>query len=148
MEFKWRFFTVAFVISLAVGALSNVSPFLFRMLDLTPESYAWTAFIIGVASFFVSPGLFFAAFYLMGRKTDLVVEFLSIVVPLFLGSWIGHLVGYFPLQFIYVVQHGNTFVGPWVLWFLWYVFSAAFSREFFVGFAALSMAYIVAKRSP
>jgi len=148
MEFRWKIFAVAFVIALAVGVLSNVPTFLFRMLNLTPQWFSWIALVVSVATFFVSPGLFFAAFYLIGGKIDIVAEFLSVVVPLFLGSWAGELIGYFPLQFIFVAQYGGTFIDPWSLGFLWYAFRAAFSYEFFVGFAALSMAYIVRKRSP
>jgi len=147
MEFKWRIFVVAFAFALVIGALSNVSQFLFRMFDLTPEEFSRIVSAISIATFFVSPVLLFACLYIMGGKIDLATEFLSIVVPLFLGSWSGHLIGYFPLQFIYIAQSGSTFVGTWVLWFMWYAFREAFSLEFFVGFAALSMAYITRKRS-
>jgi len=147
MEFKWRIFAVALVFSSVIGVLSNVSVFIFRMFDLTPEVYRWITFAISIVTFFVSPALLFACLYLMGRKIDLVAEFSSVVVPLFLGSWIGHLIGYFPLQLIYIALYGSTFVGPWGLWFIWYAFISAFSSEFFVGFAALSMAYIARKRS-
>jgi len=147
MEFKWKIFAVALVFSLVMGALSNVSLFVFRVFDLSPEAYGWIAFIIGVATFLVSPVLLFASFYLIGGKIDLEAEFLSVVVPLFLGSWLGHLVGYFPLQFSYMVWYGGSLVGPWVLGYVWYGFMMAFSLEFFAGFAALSMAYIARKRS-
>jgi len=154
MEFRWKIFAVAFVIALAVGVLSNVPTFLFsylfRTLRLTPEWYSWIALVLNVATFIVSPGLAFAAFYLMGGKIDIVVESLAVVVPLFLGSWVGHLIGYFPLQIILIAQSGGSFIDPWSLGFgfLWYAFRAAFSYEFFVGFSALSIAYIVRKRSP
>ena len=148
MEFKWRIFAVALVFSSVIGVLSNVSLFIFRMFDLTPEVYRWITFAISIVTFFVSPALLFACLYLMGRKIDLVAEFSSVVVPLFLGSWFGHLIGYFPLEFIRIFQNGGTFIGwTWGLWFLWYAFSKAFSLEFFAGFTALSMAYIVRKRS-
>jgi len=114
--------------------------------SLTPETYSWIASVTSVAAFFVSPALLFASFYLIGGKIDLASEFTSVVVPLFLGSWVGYLIGYFPLHFIYIAQYGGTFAGPWFLWFLWYAFVRAFSLEFFVGFAALSMAYITRKR--
>jgi len=147
MEFRWKIFAVAFLFSFVVGALSNVSSFLFRSVDLTPEVYGWITFAISVTSFFVSPVLLFASLYLMGRKIDLAMEFQSVVVPLFIGSWAGHLIGYFPFQLLYIARQGGTFTGPWVFWFLWYAFMTAFSLEFFAGFAALSMAYIAKKRS-
>jgi len=146
MKFKWKIFVVAFVFSFVIGALPNVSQFLFPVFSLTPETYSWIASVTSVAAFFVSPALLFASFYLIGGKIDLASEFTSVVVPLFLGSWVGYLIGYFPLHFIYIAQYGGTFAGPWFLWFLWYAFVRAFSLEFFVGFAALSMAYITRKR--
>jgi len=148
MVFNWRIFVVGFVFGLVIGALSNVSQFLFRMFDnLTPQMFSWITSVISVATFFISPVLLFACLYIMGEKIDLVTEFLSVVVPLFLGTWAGHLIGYFPLQFILIAWNGGTFAGPWVFWFMWYAFRAAFSLEFFVGFAALSMAYIARRRS-
>jgi len=149
MKFKWKIFVVAFLFSFVIGALPNVSQFLFQMFHSSlAEVFEWIMFALNVVSFFVSPLLLFASFYYMGRKIDLAAEFLSVVVSLFLGSWFGHLIGYFPLEFIRIFQNGGTFIGwTWGLWFLWYAFSKAFSLEFFAGFAALSMAYIVRKRS-
>jgi len=147
MEFKWRIFVIAFVFALVIGVLSNSFQFLYRMFDFSPEVYGWITFTIGVVTFFVSPVLLFASFYLTGQKIDLAAEFLSVVVPLFLGSWAGHVIGYFSLQYIYMVQYGGTYVGPWALWWVWYAFRTAFSFEFFVGFAALAMAYISRKLS-
>jgi len=147
MSFNWKIFVVAFVFSLATGILSNVSQYLFQMFDFSPEGYVWVSFSLNVAMFFVSPALLFAFLYVIGGKTDLAAEFKSVGVSLFLGSWIGHLIGYFPLQFVFIAQYGGSFVGPVGLWFLWYGFRTAFSMEFFVGFAAFSMAYIARKHS-
>lgn len=118
MEFKWRIFAVALLFSLMSGAISSISPFLPRILDLKPQEFAWVSFAVSVAAFFVSPVLLFAFLYLMGRKIDLVAEFSLVVVPLFLGSWFGHLIGYFPLQFFYIALFGSSFFGPWVLGFV------------------------------
>jgi hypothetical protein len=103
--------------------------------------------VMSMATFLVSPLLFFAVFYIIGHKMDLVAEFLSVVVPLFLGSWAGHLIGYFPLQFIHITLYGTTINWSWILWSFWYVFRTALSLEFFGGFTALSIAYITRKRS-
>ena len=147
MEFNWRIFLVASVFSLVIGALSNVSPLLFWTSDLGPETLAWISFAMSAVTFFVSPVLLFACFYLIGGKMDLVAEFRSVIVPLFLGSLAGHLIGYFSSQIVYIVWYSRTLSWLSIPWIVWYVFIRVFSYEFFVGFAALSMAYIVRKRS-
>jgi hypothetical protein len=143
---------VAFAFSLAKGILGNSSFLLFQMFNLEPLASSWVSLALTVLSSLVSPLLLFGVFYFMGKKIDLVAEFLSVVVPLFLGSLIGHLAGYFPLQILYILQFGGSldlaaslFLN--VLWIAWYVFWIAFSLEFFVAFTALSMSYIVEKRS-
>jgi len=102
---------------------------------------------VNMVTFLISPLLLFACFYIIGQKIDLTTDFLSVVLSLFLGAWIGHLIGSLSLQFIsYALYSGASFVS-WILWAMWYSFMVAFSLEFFVAFAALSMAYIVRKRS-
>jgi len=145
--FNWRIFVVALAFSLVISAISYLDQFLFMIFRFPPRDWAWIALLFSVASFVVSPVLLFAYFFFTGGKIDLAAEFSSVVVPLFLGSWVGHVVGYYTLQFLYLSQYGGTFLDPWVFGFLWYAFRIAFSFEFFVGFAALSMAYIARKRS-
>jgi len=147
MEFKWGIFLVALSFSLTIGALSNVSLFLYRIFDFTPEVFSWLNVALSAAAFFLSPVLLFVCLFLMGRNIDLVAEFLSVVVPLFIGSWVGHLIGYYSFYFLYIFQYDGSLVGPWIIGLVWHAFVTAFSAEFFVGFAALSMAYITTKRS-
>jgi len=144
MEFKLRIFVIAFVLSFATGALSTANLFLPR--TLRPDVFGLAWFILKVVEFFLNPVLVFVSFYLLGRKIDLVAEFMSVLLSLFLGSWFGHMTGYFSLQFTFITWYGGTFVVPTVLWVVWYAFTLAFSLEFFVGFTAFSMVYIVRKR--
>ena len=148
MNFNWRIFAIAFVFSLASGVLSNSLQLLYLWLRFTPETASWIGFGLGIASFVISPVLLFAVFYLIGENIDFVTQFQLVVVPLFVGSWIGHLAGDFSMQLIPVVSFGNVLLGPSGLLLVWYGFRLAFSLEFFVGFAAFSMAYIARKRSP
>jgi len=148
MQFNWRIFVVAFIFSLVVGVLSGISQFLFEVFMWSMEVYTWVNFGISVVAFVVSPLLLFACFYIMGKKIDFAAEFPSAVVPLFLGSWVGHLLGYFTLQLGLYSRYSGAFVEPLALWFSWYGFRMAFSFEFFAGFAALSMSYIAKKRPP
>jgi len=152
VKFDWRIFLVAFAFSLARGILGNSSFLLLRMFDFGALTFSLVSLAFSLVSFIVSPLLLFGIFYFMGKKIDLVAEFLSVVVSLFLGSLIGHLIGYFPLQLFYILQYGGSFgvAGSLflnVLSIAWYVFAFAFSLEFFVAFTALSMSYVVTKRS-
>jgi len=147
MEFKWKIFLVVLLFALAVGALSNLSLFLFRMLNFGPEALSWVSIAVNMVTFLISPLLLFACFYIMGQKIDLATDFPSIALSLFLGAWIGHLIGSLSLQFISYALYGGASFVSWILWVMWYSFIVAFSLEFFVAFAALSMAYIVRKRS-
>jgi hypothetical protein len=96
-----------------------------------------------VVSFILSPLLLFASFYFIGRNIDLASDFLSVLVSLFVGSLAGRSIGYFSL-------YADSYVVPSsFLEFLWLgleLLCIAFSLEFFVGFTALAMAYIVKKR--
>jgi hypothetical protein len=100
-------------------------------------------FSTNVISFIISPLLLFASFYLIGRNIDLTSDFPLILVPLFVGNLAGRLVGYF---FLYA---GSYTVPSDLLQFLWFCLSLlhiAFSLEFFVGFTALAIAYVMKKR--
>jgi len=141
-------FVVAFVFSIVIGVLSNAFSLLSVLLKLDFITSSWVALLIQLVSFFVSPILLFASFYVIGIKIDVVTEFLGVVVSLFLGSCAGHLIGYFSLEYILISQYGVTISEPWFLWRALSLLRNVFSFEFFVGFAALSMAYIVRKRSP
>jgi len=147
MGFNWKVFFVALSFSLAIGVFSNIFIYLIR-LDLEPVLYSRVMWSTVVVSFFISPLVLFASFYLMGRNIDLIAEFPSILVPLFLGSWIGHLIGYFSLVLLCISLYAETFYfsSSSYLYIFWLVVSKALSLEFFVGFSALSMAYIVKKR--
>lgn len=147
MGFNWKVFFVALSFSLAIGVFSNIFIYLVR-LDLGTELYLWVTLSIDVVHFFVSPLVLFASFYLIGRNIDLIAEFPSILVPLFLGSWIGHLIGYFSLVLLCFFLYAETWTfTSWNYWHIfWFVVFRALSLEFFVGFGALSMSYIVKKR--
>jgi len=147
MGFNWKVFLVALPFSLAIGVFSNIFIYLVR-LDLEPVLYSWVMLSIDVVRFFVSPLVLFASFYLLGRNIDLIAEFPSILVPLFLGSWIGHLIGYFSLVFLCISLYAETlnFTSWNYLYYSWAAVSKALSLEFFVGFTALATSYIVKKR--
>jgi hypothetical protein len=79
------------VFSMVIGFLTRIFPYLVSMLNLAlviSEVY-W---LNTVTRFVISPFLLFASFYLVGRNINLKTEFPSILVPLFFGSWIGHLI--------------------------------------------------------
>jgi hypothetical protein len=100
----------------------------------------WLMPLFEVGSFIISPFLLFVSFYLIGRNIDLVSDFRSVIVFLFIGSWAGQLIGSLFL-FLY------TFPAVYALWqYLWTVVYYAFSLEFFVGFTALAVAYVMKKR--
>lgn len=96
-----------------------------------------------VVSFILSPLLLFASFYLIGRNIDLASDFLSVLVSLFIGSLAGRLIGYF---FLYADSYAAPSSFLEFLWLGLELLYVAFSLEFFVGFTALAMAYIVKKR--
>lgn len=153
LRLNWRIFFVALIFSLIIGVLGNVSVVLFWVFAPDAQAIAFMSLGLNVVSFFISPLLLFAVFYFIGGRIDLVFEFLSVVMSLFLGSLAGHLIGYFPLQLFYVIGYDSTFASQGflfvnILWMLWYAFRIAVSAEFFVGFTALSIAYIMKKRSP
>lgn len=150
VKFNLIVFGVAFAFSFVVDAISNSSILVDRVLSLSSEKFVWAVYFINVVSFIVSPFLLFASFYLIGRDIDLASDFLSVLVPLFLGSWAGHLIGYFSLAFCYMSLYAGPYFAPTALlqflWTGWTGFTMAFSLEFFVGFTALAIAYIVKKR--
>jgi hypothetical protein len=151
VKFNWTVFAVALAFSLVVSVLSNSSIYLDRTLNLSSQMFIWLLFFINVFSFIVSPLLLFASFYFIGRNIDLASNFLSVFLALFLGSWAGHLIGYFSLTLWYMSVYASGYSPPYTLfqflWLGWISFNMAFSIEFFAGFAALSIAYLVKKRS-
>ena len=135
--------------SFVVGALSH-RMFYLGLLHLSPQMYNWLWSLIGVGSFIISPLLLFTSFYLIGRNIDLASDFLSVLVPLFIGSWAGQLIGRLGISWYIFVSLGwesapSTLLST-LLKYLWVGFTMAFSFEFFVGFTALATAYIVKKR--
>lgn len=132
--------------SLVIGVFLNVHLYLLR-LHLETVLYSYVMWSIDVVSFFISPLVLFASFYLMGRNIDLIAEFPSILVSLFLGSWIGHLIGYFSSVLLYISLYADLHFSSFgYLYYFWAAVSNALSLNFFVGFAALSISYIVKKR--
>jgi len=120
------------------------------VLHLSSQMFDWLWSLIGVGSFIISPLLLFASFYLIGRNIDLASDFLSVLVPLFIGSWAGQLIGHLGIIWYITVSQGWEYASP-SLWstlfgFLMAGFTIAFSFEFFVGFTGLATAYIVKKR--
>jgi hypothetical protein len=106
--------------------------------------FDWLFSLIEAGRFIISPFLLFACFYFIGGNIDLASDFLSVLLSLFIGSWTGQLIGGL-LIFCYISQalFGSA---PYTMWqYLWAVFHSAFSLEFFVGFTALAMAYIMRK---
>ena len=144
MRFNWKVFVVAFVFSLVIGVLSIIFGYLVQALNLRPEMLSGVWYFISVTRFVISPFLLFASFYLIGRNLDLRAEFPSVLLPLFFGSWVGHLIGFYPLALwdnpLYIVNVES------LLSFIWYGISSALSFEFFVEFSALSMAYLLKTR--
>ncbi len=146
MKFNWKVFFVILPFSLGIGVLSNVYLYLLPW-HLGPVQYSRVIWSINVVSFCVSPLVLFASFYLMGRDIDLIAEFPSVLVPLFLGSLIGHLIGHFSSVLLYTSLYPDwNSLSQNYLWFFWVPISKVFSSEFFVGFGALSMSYIAQKR--
>jgi hypothetical protein len=146
MGFNWKVFFVVLPFSLAIGAFLNIHLYLLR-LDLGPELYSYAMLYIDVVGFVISPLFLFASFYLMGRNIDLIAEFPSILMSLFLGSWIGHLTGYFSSVLLFISLYGGLLFSLYgYLYYFWIAVSMALSLNFFVGFAALSISYIVKKR--
>jgi hypothetical protein len=141
MKLNWKVFAVAFVFSFVITVPSYASTILIRTLN--HEMWDLVVFSTDVISFILSPLLLFASFYLIGRNIDLVSDFPSVLVPLFVASLAGRLVGYLSL-------YAGSYSAPsTLLEFLWCGLSllrTAFSLEFFVGFTALAVAYIVKKR--
>jgi len=149
LKFNWTIFTVALIFSFVVGALSH-GMFYLGQLHLSPQMFDWLWSLIGVGSFIISPLLLFTSFYLMGRNIDLASDFLPVVLPLFLGSWAGQLIGGLGILWYISLSLGweyapSTLLST-LLRVLWAGFTIAFSFEFFVGFTALATAYIVKKR--
>jgi hypothetical protein len=138
MRFNWKVFVVAFVFSLVTTFLSGIFPTLVyasaRDLGLDYSMVYWLSI---VASFVISPFLLFASFYRMGRNVDLKAEFRSVVASLFFGSWAGHFI-----SLVYSTSAWAMTSTYAVIAVIWYGVSSALSIEFFVGFSALSMAYI------
>ncbi|MDH5793903.1 MAG: hypothetical protein OEZ18_05010 [Candidatus Bathyarchaeota archaeon] len=145
MKFNWTVFTVALIFSFVVNALSH-SYFYLGTLHLSPQTFNWLWRLITVGSFIISPLLLFASFYLIGRNIDLASDFLSVLVPLFIGSWAGQLIGRLGILWYIIVSLGWESAPSTLFGFLWVGFTMAFSFEFFVGFTALATAYIVKKR--
>lgn len=146
MGFNWKVFFVALPFSLAIGVRLNIHLYLLR-LDLGPVPYSYVMWSIEVVSFVISPLFLFASFYIMGRNIDLIAEFPSILMALFLGSWIGHLTGYFSSVLLYISLYAGLLFSLYTyLHYFWVAVSMALSLNFFVGFAALSISYIVKKR--
>jgi hypothetical protein len=146
VKFNWKVFAVALMFSFVIGALSSGNSFLYLIwLKVSSQMFDWLSFLFRVGSFIISPLLLFASFYLMGRNIDLASDFLSVLLSLFIGSWVGQLIGGLPI-FWYVSQALFASASYTLLPYLWAVFCFAFSLEFFVGFTALAMAYIVKKR--
>ncbi len=144
MKLNWTVFAVALMFSFVVGALSHSLLYLYS-LNLSPQTVDWLLSLIEAGRFIISPFLLFASFYLIGRNIDLASDFLSVLVPLFIGSWAGQLIGGL-LIFLYISQALFGSASYTLLQYLWAVFYSAFSLEFFVGFTALAVAYIVKKR--
>ena len=145
MKFNWTVFTVALIFSFVVNALSH-SYFYLGTLHLSPQTFNWLWRLITVGSFIISPLLLFASFYLIGRNIDLASDFLSVLVPLFIGSWAGQLIGRLGISWYIIVSQGWESAPSTLFGLLWVSFTMAFSFEFFVGFTALATAYIVKKR--
>jgi hypothetical protein len=144
MKFNWKVFAVAFMFSFVVRAL--LYSFSYLLLHISgPQMSVWLVPLFEVGTFIISPFLLFASFYLIGRKIDLVSNFPSVLVSLFIGSWIGQLIG--SLLLFLNTSTGSIESAAYVLWqYLWVVVYSMFSTEFFVGFTALSVAYIIKKR--
>ncbi len=145
MKFNWKVFTVALIFSLVVGVLSHSFLYLV-LLHLSQQMLDWLYYPITAISFIISPLLLFTSFYLIGRKIDLASDFLSVLVPLFTGSWAGQLIGGLGIHWYIIVSQGWESSPSTLSGVLWVGFISAFSPEFFVGFTALAMAYIVKKR--
>ena len=145
LKFNWKIFTVALTFSFVVGALSHRMLYL-GVLHLSSQMFDWLWSLIGVGSFIISPLLLFASFYLIGRNIDLASDFLSVLVPLFIGSWAGQLIGRLGISWYIIVSQGWESAPSTLFGLLWVSFTMAFSFEFFVGFTALATAYIVKKR--
>ena len=145
MKFNWKVFTVALIFSFVVGALSH-SYFYLGTLHLSLQTFNGLWRLITVGSFIISPLLLFASFYLIGRNIDLASDFPSVLVPLFIGSWAGQLIGGLGISWYIIVSLGWGSAPSTLFGVLWVGFTIAFSFEFFVGFTALATAYIVKKR--
>jgi hypothetical protein len=144
MKVNLKVFLVAFVFSFIVNIPSYASTLLIRTLN--PGMWNLIFFSTNVISFILSPLLLFVSFYLIGRNIELASDFPSVLVSLFIGSWVGQLIG--GLLIFWCVSIALFASTSYILLqCLWGVFSFAFSFEFFVGFTALAMAYIVKKRA-
>jgi hypothetical protein len=145
LKFNWKVFTVALTFSFVVNALLH-SYFYLVTLHLSPQTFNWLWSLIEVGKFIISPVLLFASFYLIGRNIDLASDFLSVLVPLFIGSWAGQLIGGVGISWYIMVSLGWGSTPSTLFGALLVGFTIAFSFEFFVGFTALATAYIVKKR--
>lgn len=131
--------------SLSLSVLLPTVFFYLGSLNLSSQMFDWLWSLVRVGSFIISPFLLFASFYHIGRNIDLASDFLSVLVSLFIGSWVGQLIGGL-LIFQYISQASFGSAPYTLLQYLWAVVYSGFSLEFFVGFTALAMAYIVKKR--
>jgi hypothetical protein len=132
---------VAFAFSSVIPVLSYISTVLIKTLN--HEMWNFVFFSTRAVSFILSPLLLFASFYLIGRNVNLTLNFPSILASLFVGNLAGRSVVYLSLYGGSYVASSSFFDFLWLSIELLYM---AFSLEFFVGFTALSMAYILKKR--
>ncbi|MFA5365227.1 MAG: hypothetical protein WC325_08620 [Candidatus Bathyarchaeia archaeon] len=151
MKFKLSVFFVITLFSLAAGVLKdNATEYLLQQ-SVTYGKWGtigdYVSTFYGLAILFVSPILVCAFFYLIGKRIDLESQFLSVVFPLFIGSWLGHTVAYVFMRIMYSglpvdqLINSNDYLNA-VVQILFY---NTLSIEFFAALSAFCVAYFLNK---
>jgi hypothetical protein len=154
MKFKVSIFLVITLFSLAAGVLKDDATN--YLLQRSVEYDKWGAFGDYVTTFYglvillVSPILVCMFFYLIGKRIDLQTQFLSVAVPVFVGSWLGHTVAYVLMRVMYSALPVAQLINPYdylnaVVQILFY---NTLSIEFFAAIAAVSVGYFLNKPKP
>jgi hypothetical protein len=158
MKSYQKVFIFAFLTSAVFALLSNIYLLLFPRLSPSASYFQNYALIYGlssVASYAISPVLVFVIFYFVGKSIDMPAEFRSVIVALAVGSFIGYVAAYFPLELRFIAGSGVFSSGGMLTVFLIATTVGAslvtgvervFASTFFVGLAALGLVYIRKKK--
>jgi hypothetical protein len=103
---------LAFLTSAVFALFSNIYLLLFPRFSPSSsalQNYAIISALASFAGYAVSPVVVFVIFYFVGKSIDIPTEFKSVTAALAVGSFIGYVAAYFPLQFSYLAGSGGFF---------------------------------------